>query len=89
MPEDKITVSERFQGWFRSVLTLRNDITGPNLDAEKDAWLDMMGSALGHNVDRCTCVVCQLDRRSDGSHLSMRKLATDRYDYLCEFTDAD
>jgi hypothetical protein len=82
---ERVTVEQRFREWVRAALQLRTDVSAETLDGEYGCWLDMVGSALDHDSDKCVCVVCQLHRRSDGSHLSQRSVMYDRHDFLEEY----
>lgn len=87
---DDMTVTAKFAAWFRAVLS-RHEVAergdGPAtlaewLDCEREAWLAMQGSMLGHDVDRCPCIGCVATRRGEFNAYQAAANAFERYSAL-------
>lgn len=77
---DKVTVSERFGTWFRAVLDDREAFE-PN-PAVREAWLDLQGSILDHDISTCGCIGCNVSRRGMfNAHLAAT-VSLERHDEL-------
>lgn len=82
---DKVTTSERFGAWFRAVLA-RRAVGAVNGDAalwiEREAWLELQGSILAHDVSRCPCIGCDVTRRGQFDSHYAAAVSIERYDAL-------
>lgn len=86
---DKVTVSERFGTWFRAVLMTRSafddgsELPIPEaLWTAREAWLDLQGSILGHDVQRCACIGCNATRCGEFNPHMAAAYALSRHDAL-------
>lgn len=83
---DKVTVSQRFGAWFRAVLARRdvylNDALHEALSDEREAWLDLQGSILGHDVSRCACIGCNVTRHGEFNAHQAAAVSLERHDSL-------